>query len=280
MKHLIKSVVNKLIVGSVAVVALSQSAIAAPELTKIEFWDARDEQSTEVVDHSAWQALLNVYLDDQHASGINRFDYKSVSKEDIKKLDGYLDYLQSVKPRQLNTKEQFAYWVNLYNAQTVDFIIEGVQEDDIKSIKEIRSLFVVPGPWKRTELKIEGKKVSLDNIEHGILRPIWLDHRIHFSVNCASIGCPNLLKTAFTASNTDDLLDIAEEEFLQHPRAVRLQGDKVVISSLLNWYGDDFAETPSEMYDYLSDFVSPEIIDALAEEPNVVYDYDWNLNAP
>jgi len=249
MKHLIKSVLTKFIVGSVAVVALSHSAIAAPELTKIEFWDARDEQSTEVVDHSAWQALLNVYLDDQ-------------------------------KPRQLNTKEQFAYWVNLYNAQTVDFIIEGVQEDDIKSIKEIRSLFVVPGPWKRTELKIEGKKVSLDNIEHGILRPIWLDHRIHFSVNCASIGCPNLLKTAFTASNADDLLDIAEEEFLQHPRAVRLQGDKVVISSLLNWYGDDFAETPSEMYDYLSDFVSPEIIDALAEEPNVVYDYDWNLNAP
>ena len=89
-----------------------------------------------------------------------------------------------------------------------------------------------------------------------------------------------MLKTAFTASNADDLLDIAEEEFLQHPRAVRLQGDKVVISSLLNWYGDDFAETPSEMYDYLSDFVSPEIIDALAEEPNVVYDYDWSLNAP
>ena len=273
-----KVLLNKLVV--VCVVALSQSAFAAPNLTKIDFWDARDDESSVVVDHSAWQALLNTYLDDQHKSGINRFDYKAVSKEDSKKLDEYLDYLQSQKPRQLNSAEQFAYWVNLYNAQTVDFIIDGVQEDDIKSIKDIRSFFVVPGPWKRTALKIEGKKVSLDNIEHGILRPIWLDHRIHFAVNCASIGCPNLLKTAFTASNTDELLDFAEEEFLQHPRAVRLQDDKVVISSLLNWYADDFAENPSEMYEYLSDFVSLELVDALSEEPDVVYGYDWNLNAP
>jgi len=262
-----------------ACLAISQHVLAAPELEKNEFWDVRNEQSKDVVDHSAWQEILDVYLNDQHASGVNRFDYKAVSKADVKKLSGYLDYLQALKPRGLNADEQFAYWVNLYNAKTVDFIITGVQEDDIKSIKEIRSLFVVPGPWKRKALKVEGEKISLDDIEHGILRPIWLDHRIHFAVNCASIGCPNLSKTAFTAANYDEQLDEAEEDFLQHPRAVRSQDGKLVITSLLDWYGADFADNQEEMFEYLSDFVSPDLLDVFDSNPEVVYDYNWGLNA-
>ena len=265
---------------SILLMSVSGQAFSAPELSVIEFWDARDEQSQEVVDHSAWQELLNVYLNDQHESGVNRFDYKSVTKEDSKKLDTYLDYLQSRKPRQLNADEQFAYWVNLYNAKTVDFIIDGVQEDQIESIKEIRSLIVVPGPWKRKALKIEGQKVSLDMIEHGILRPIWQDHRIHFAVNCASIGCPNLFKTAYTAVNTEGLLEVAEEQFLQHPRAVSDQNGTLVLTSLFDWYGADFAETQSEMFDYLSDFVSPDLVELMNDEPEVKYNYDWKLNAP
>lgn len=260
--------------------SISAKVFSAPDLDVVEFWDARNEQSQEKIDHGAWQELLNTYLDDEHVSGINRFDYKSVTSADSTKLDTYLDYLQSRKPRELNSDEQFAYWVNLYNAKTVDFIIDGVQEDQIKSIKDIRSLIVVPGPWKRKALEIEGQKVSLDIIEHGILRPIWQDHRIHFAVNCASIGCPNLLKTAYTAENTEGLLEIAEEQFLQHPRAVSDQAGTLVFTSLFDWYGADFAETQNEMFDYLSDFVSPELVELMNDEPKVTYDYDWNLNAP
>ena len=85
---------NKIIsLGLLAVILISKSVFAAPALEVIEFWDARDEQSTQTVDHSQWQNLLNVYLDDQHESGVNRFDYRSVSSDDSDKLD---DYLKSV----------------------------------------------------------------------------------------------------------------------------------------------------------------------------------------
>jgi len=278
-RNLIRVVSSKLIASSIVLMLLSQNALSAPELEKLDFWDARDNQSEKVIDHSAWQALLNVYLDDQHVSGINRFDYKGVSKEDSKKLDVYLDYLQSINPKKLNAGEQFAYWVNLYNSKTVDYMIDGVQKDNIKSIREMRSLFVLPGPWKRRNLRIEGKRVSLDDIEHGILRPIWLDHRIHYAVNCASIGCPNLLKTVFTKDNTEELLEFAEESFLQHPRAVSYKNDRLVLTSLMDWYGADFAASKSELLDYLSDFVSEELLDVLAQDPTIVYEYDWNLNS-
>jgi len=84
MKNIIKVVLSKAVLSCVVLMTLSQNALSAPE--KIEFWDARNDQSEVVVDHSAWQALLNTYLDDQHKSGINRFDYKAVTKEDSKKL--------------------------------------------------------------------------------------------------------------------------------------------------------------------------------------------------
>ena len=278
-RKLIKSVSMKWTIASALLLVLNQNAWAAPGLEKIEFWDARDNQSTQVVDHSAWQDLLNVYLNDQHPSGVNRFNYKAVSKEDDKKLDKYLDYLQSMNPKQLNSKEQFAYWVNLYNAKTVDYIIRGVQKNNIESIKEIRSLLVVPGPWKRKDLKIQGKKVSLDDIEHGILRPIWLDHRIHFAVNCASIGCPNLMKTAFTSENTETLLEYAQESFLKHPRAVKYENGTLVLTSLMDWYGADFADSKSELLDYLSDHVSEDLLDVFVNDPPIKYEYDWKLNA-
>jgi len=270
MKNFKYFVLTKLsIIGLLLSLVISHNAFAADV---IEFWDARDEESTQVVDHSQWQEILNTYLNDEDPSGVNRFDYKSVSSEDS-------EHLQSQSPRQLNSQEQFAFWVNLYNAKTVDYIIDGVQEDDITSIKQIRSKLVIPGPWKRKDLKIEGEKLSLDSIEHGILRPIWKDHRIHYAVNCASIGCPNLLKTAYTVENTEELLEIAEEDFLTHPRAAHVDGETVVLSSLFDWYGPDFASSQTEFFEYLSDFVEPEIADLLLDEPKVKYDYDWKLNA-
>jgi len=88
-----------------------------------------------------------------------------------------------------------------------------------------------------------------------------------------------LSKTAFTAANYDEQLDEAEEDFLQHPRAVRSQDGKLVITSLLDWYGADFADNQEEMFEYLSDFVSPDLLDVFDSNPEVVYDYNWGLNA-
>jgi len=256
----------------------ANTAIAAPGAEVIEYWDARDEKSTVNIDHSVWQSLLNQYLDDQHASGINRFDYKAVTQADIERLDGYLSYLQAVRPRMLNADEQMAYWINLYNAKTVELVTKGVQQDNISSIRDIKAGFFSFGPWKQKVLKVEGRELSLDNVEHGILRPIWQDHRIHFAVNCASIGCPNLLKTAFTAENTESLLEKGEEDYLTHPRGAQILDDELVVSSLFDWYGGDFASSTSEFLEYLGDFAADDIVEFMATNPDIDFEYDWGLN--
>ncbi len=252
------------------------SAEAAPEATLISYWNSSDASSQDAVDHSQWQTLLDRYLDTAHQSGINRFNYAAVSADDIKLLDQYLAYLQNLDPRKLNRAQQFAYWVNLYNAKTIELVTRAVQTRGITTIRQIRSNYLWPGPWRMKTLEVAGKDLSLDNIEHGILRPIWKDHRIHYAVNCASIGCPNLLPTAFTALNSEGLLAIAEKDFLSHPRAATVNGNKLVLSKLFSWYGSDFAADTEKLVGYVGQFVNLEMA---VGEYDVSYYYDWKLNS-
>ena len=244
------------------------------------FWEARNEQSQQIVDHSAWQVLLDNYLDDNHASGVNRFDYESVSADHKALLEGYLESMQAIDPRALNANEQLAYWINLYNSNTVHVVLQGVEEDNVDSIKDIWSNAVTPGPWDIENLTIAGKKVSLNIIEHGILRPIWKDRRIHYALNCASIGCPSLLGTVFTSASANDLMDIAEEDFLGHSRAASVDGNNLILSSLFDWYASDFAATQQELLTYLQDFVDDDVFEAIENQASVSFTYDWNLNKP
>ena len=108
-------------------VVLPQTELqAAPESVLIEYWDDREANSTMRFDHDAWQSILNKYVNDKHPSGINRFAYSNVSDVDRIKLNNYLAYLQSFDPRQHTSDEQYAYWINLYNAQTVSLVIDRV----------------------------------------------------------------------------------------------------------------------------------------------------------
>ena len=253
------------------------SLYAAPKAELISYWNVSDEKSSTKIDHSSWQSILDKYLDEQHSSGINRFNYSAVSTEDGKTLEQYLIYLQSIDPRKLRQAQQFPFWVNLYNAKTVALVTKAVKTRDIESIKEIRSHYIWAGPWRMNSLKVAEKAVSLDDIEHGVLRPIWKDRRIHFAVSCASLGCPNLLKTAFTEANTETLLSSAEKSFLLHPRAVRITGEKLVLSTIFQWYRADFAEDERQLLDYVSRFSN---LDINHEEIDVSYEYDWGLNSP
>lgn len=250
---------------------------AAPSSDAIKFWTVSDETSTQTVSHAAWQSLLDDYLISETPSGVNLFDYQAVTDEDKKALKLYLDELQSVKPRELNKAEQFAYWVNMYNALTVDVVLDEYPVDSIRSIRFLTSPF---GPWDKNFMKIEGKKLSLNNIEHGILRPIWQDPRIHFAVNCASIGCPNLMPTAFTAENADELMEQAAHDYIGHPRAVVIDGSTLKLSSIFDWYGADFGDDQSMINEYLSDYIA----EGVEFDPTSTYDvdfhYDWSLNEP
>jgi len=264
------------ILAVVALLLVGSETFAAPDAEVQEFWMAHDEQSTIEVSHETWQDLLDKYLDAEHASGVNRFDYKAVDKADRKLLDDYLDSLQSIDPRKLSRNEQLAYWVNFYNALTAHVILE---EYPVESIRNIRFLTSPFGPWDKNFVKVQGKKLSLNDIEHGILRPIWKDPRIHFAVNCASIGCPNLLDEAFTAANADELMEDAAHEFINHSRGVEIKGDTLVLSSIFDWYGGDFGQNEAEIVDYISEYFESDA-STLGSFTKFDYQYDWNLNQP
>lgn len=253
---------------------LAASVHAAPESDLWSFWDASGDQVG--IDHSGWQAVLDTYVvaaDDD----INRVRYGALENGQAQGLNDYIAYLASLDPRVYTADEQMAYWVNLYNALTIQVVL---QYPNKKSILRMGERFLAIGPWDDEVVEIAGENVTLNDIEHRILRPIWNDHRIHFAVNCASIGCPNLSLQAFQAATLADQLDQAEIAYLEHPRGVNVDGDKVTLSSIFKWYRTDFGDTEEDVLEYIGKHhpTVQSLVDA-KRRVKVRYDYDWALNA-
>ena len=252
---------------------------AAPEPVLIAGWDVSDESNGAVIDHSSWQALLDAYLKTGDPSGINRFDYGALkaNAEDRKTLSAYLKSLAGIDPRSFSRDEQMAYWINLYNALTV-FVI--VPRYPVDSIKDIKSGIIDFGPWNLELFPLQGQKLTLNQIEHGILRPIWKDPRIHYAANCASLGCPNLSPEVYRSDNLERLLEQAAVDYINHPRGAQVQGDKLVVSSIFEWYKVDFGNTDAGVIAHLKQYARPELAQILDNHNSFDDYYDWNLNAP
>ena len=265
---------------SAMLLGVGSVASAAPTAELLPAWDASVETNAAHIDHSAWQALLTAYLA-PHPSGVNRFDYAALkaSAKDSARLVGYLAHLQALDPRAYALAEQKAYWINFYNALTVQVVVDAYPVD---SIREIHESWFAGGPWDDVHAKVAGQALSLNNIEHGILRPIWGDNRIHYAVNCASYGCPNLSATAFTAANTEALLDAAARAYINHPRGVDfVDDDSLVISSIYDWYGSDFGDSQADVLAHLRQYAEDGLAARLtAFAGSVDYTYDWSLNQP
>ena len=276
-----RSYVARLLAGTVLVAGI---ATAQREPRSIPSWDASDETSVARIDHSAWQDTLDGYLR-THTSGINRFDYGALKAnvEDTAKLTEYLTFLQSMDPRNYSRAEQKAYWINLYNALTVYVVLDAYPVSSIRKISEsFLGGLIFSGPWNDVCATVAGLDLTLDDIEHGILRPIYQDNRIHYGVNCASLGCPNLLDTAFTAGNTESLLDAAARDYVNHPRGVDfVDEDFMVISSIYDWWVDDFGGSEASVIEHLVQYAEGDLANRLRGfEGSVDYDYDWDLNEP
>jgi len=255
--------------------AAINQAVAAPDAKIQTLWMTYDETSSTEVSHQAWQQILDTYLDSEHISGVNRFDYAAVTKADRRLLNDYLDALQEIDPHLLSRAEQLAYWINFYNALTVQVVLE---EYPVESIRNIRFLSSPFGPWDKNLVKVKNQNLSLNDIEHEILRPIWKDPRIHFAVNCASIGCPNLIGEVFSAANSDELMEAAASDFINHRRGVEISSEKITLSSIFDWYGDDFGSNESEILDFIRQYRHTSY-----ETDNITsieYQYDWALNQP
>jgi Protein of unknown function, DUF547 len=257
------------LVGLSAVLALS----ACGSRGKSDAGWLQSSESAATIDHSVWDRLLKAYVKPA-SDGINRVDYLGLKNSAAAELTAYLTAMQRIDVSAFNRNEQFAYWVNLYNAATIDLI---VREYPLETIRDLGLLG--QGPWKDEILSVSGKKLSLDDIEHGILRPIWKDVRIHYAVNCASLGCPNLATQAWRADRLEEMLETAAASYVNHPRGFSKVDGKLTASSIFDWYEDDWGSA-AKVLEHARKYATGATQTLLAGATTIdSYDYDWSLNA-
>jgi len=149
----------------------------------------------------------------------------------------------------------------------------------VRSIRDIRS-GLVAGPWRRKLVSVGGVDLSLDDFEHNILRKGWTEPRVHYAVNCASIGCPNLPLRAFRGSTLGPQLDAAARAYVNTPRAVRFDGEALVVSSIYKWYAADFGGSDVRVIAHLARYADAPLKARLQAATRIGRDaYDWSINA-
>lgn len=220
------------------------------------------------VDHGLYSELLQKYV----KKGV--VDYQGFKKEEAK-LDQYLGILEKTDTKKLSRNQQFAFYINGYNAWTIKLILGAYP--GIKSIKEQGSL--LRSPWKKKIARIDGDVLTLDNIEHDILRPQFKDPRIHFAVNCASKSCPPLRWEPYLGDVLDHQLTEMTRTFIHDPTYNRLEGNTVYVSSIFKWYSEDFND---DVVGFFMKYAEGELKERLQKRAKVIkveyLDYDWSLN--
>jgi hypothetical protein len=275
---LAERVVSGLCFALVFMCGLALKAVyAAPQADLWERWTAHDAASTESIDHGAWDHFVKAYVSPS-PDGINRIDYTGVTESDRRALQAYIAELPAASIGRFSRDEQLAYWINLYNALTVSVVLDHYPVESIRDI-DISPGFFSDGPWDKKLIEVEGEALSLNDIEHRILRPIWKDPRIHYAVNCASIGCPNLQTTAFTGGNANTLLGRGARQYVNHPRGAQITDGELIASSIYVWYREDFGGSDEGVIRHLQKFAMPKLRSALATVEDIADDrYDWSLN--
>ena len=259
---------------------LAGPALAAPASEPWPLWERSNEASRQAVEQGAWARFLRAYVR-PGADGVNRVAYANVTPADRDALEADLGRLAALPVSTLRRAEQRAYWINLYNELTVLIVLRHMPVPSITKINLGGGGLFGGGPWDAKLIQVEGTPLSLNDIEHRILRPIWRDPRTHYAVNCASIGCPNLLPEPFTAAGMEAQLDRAAADYVNHPRGATVRNGRLTASRIYDWYQADFGGSERGVVEHLRRYARPELAAALAGVSGVAsYTYDWSLNAP
>ncbi len=244
----------------------------ATQPNAIVYWQESNEQNTQKINHYLFDEFLaNNVIENEALRTVN---YEDVTVIDKKKLTTYLTQLQSIDPRHYSKDEQLAYWVNLYNALVVNLVLTHYPID---SIKDIGDGFT--GPWNIELATITGMSITLNKIEHGILRPLWKENRIHYVINCASTGCPDLPIKSFASTNINKQLNAAAIRFVNQNKGVYVANNAITLSSIYKWFSVDFGSSQSDILNHISEFALPSLkndIERFSE--NIEFEYDWTLN--
>lgn len=263
---------------SLGILGLGLLACGAPESREAEGPVADDvraalESGTETFQHAAWDTLLAIGTRD----GFVDYEVFQVRRSD---LDAYLARVGDAPLERLAPAHLEALLINAYNAYTIQSILD---HPDVSSIREI------PGVWSERTHRVGGHLLTLDQIEHNLLRPFFRDPRIHFAVNCASRSCAPLPAWAFDGALLDQQLEARTTAFLTDSANVRLAGEALEVSKYFDWYGEDFVAEgwdPREatIPEFIARYASPEVREAVVGSPSELplrfLDYDWSLNTP
>ncbi len=245
-------------------------------LTTITLWFTcsncraiRNDSNSKPITHEPWDDLLK-----KHVGNDGFVDYKGFI-QDSTLLNKYLKRLEAAHPNDKNwsRQEQMAYWINAYNAYTVQLIVRHYPVESIKDIK--KGVPFVNTVWDIKFIKIESFRYDLNNIEHNILRPVFKDARIHAAVNCASYSCPKLLNEAYTAARLEAQLDGSMRSFINDPVRNRVTAGKAEISEIFKWFKGDFERDAGSVRKFISKYTqSP-----LTDNTDIDYiNYSWVLN--
>jgi hypothetical protein len=222
----------------------------------------------EGVDNHIYALLLKKYVTNNH---VNYDGFK----KDEKLLDEYLAVLSRTHVKQLSKNNRFAFYINAYNAFTIKLVL--TKYPGINSIKEVGSFF--SNPWNKKFILLQGKTITLDHIEHKILRPKFKDPRIHFAINCASKSCPPLRNEPYKGDTLESQLNDQARKFINDKKNTFIKRDTLFISKIFKWFEKDFSDNPILFIKRYAFEDLKEKLDSSGENIKISYlNYDWTLN--
>lgn len=232
-------------------------------------------------DDATYDRLLSKYVV-ASADGLNRVQYAAWkgNAADRAALAAYISSIEGTAVSKLARDAQFAAWANLYNAVTLKVILDHYP---VKSIRDIKSTGVLDpkallGPWVTKRVTVEGVRYSLDDIENLVLRAKFKDPRVHYAVNCASYGCPNLQRKAWRGATLSADLDAAARAYINHPRGVTVVDGDLQVSSIYDWFKADFGGDEKGVLAHFQKYAGPKLAAVLPTAAIIGDDYNWALN--
>lgn len=272
MKHILPLII--ILFGLSACASVERLAIPQNTLNDQLFAQVGE---VDAVDHAPFDQFLKTYTTMDH-QGIVRVNYGAVTPKDTEVLENYIIAMGRIDPSTLTRDAQLAFWSNLYNAVTLKTILNHYP---VHSIRDIKNGVLDLGPWDEKRVIVNGKALSLHNIEHGIVRALWADEpNVHYLLNCAAAGCPNLSQVALTADNVQKIMTTAAYDYVNNPRGVIVNDDgRVGVSKIYSWYLNDFGGSQVAILDHIRTYATGDLKNNLQGKNTIHhYYYDWMLN--
>ena len=230
--------------------------------------------SAAAFDHGQFDQILKAYVDDR-----GKVDYHGIAKDP--RFKNYMEVLKSAHPEEMTKNGRLAFWINAYNAVTIDKVIKWKPK---KSVRET----AIPGVWTSTRFFttrqhiVAGRKLSQDDIEHEILRKQLKDPRIHFAIVCASSSCPKLARFAFTEQDVQHQLELETRLYINSERGTRIDAaeNTLYLSKIFDWFAGDFEDSSGSVLAFIKPFLNEDAMAFLDRNPKIGYiRYNWSLNA-